>query len=107
MEAELRAWMQAWWAAHPEATLTEIEGGLDEQVAALRVQVLQETLAQGEGKVTVRSVAAAVCRVCGAKMEKSGRHKRTLKTTGGQVLELERAYLSCPRCGKGFFPPGP
>jgi len=107
MVAELRGWMQAWWAAHPEATLTEIEGGLDEQVAALRVQVLQETLAQGERKVTMRSVATAVCPVCGAKMERSGRHKRRLKTTDGQVLELERAYLSCPRCGKGFLPPGP
>lgn len=107
MEVELNAWMQTWWAAHPEASLTEIEAELDRQVGALRAQVLQATLAQGEGKVTARSVAAEVCPVCGAKLEKSGRHKRTLKTTGGQVLELERAYLSCPQCGKGFFPPGP
>ena len=107
MEAELNAWMQSWWAGHPEATLTELETELDQQVAALRAQVLQATLAQGEEQVAARSAATAVCPVCGAKLAKSGRHKRTLKTRGGQVLDLERTYLSCPRCGKGFFPPGP
>lgn len=83
MEAELKAWMAAWWKAHPQATLTEIETELDQQVAAMRVSVLQEMLESGAESVDVRGEGAAVCPVCGTKMVKSGWHKRKLKTTGG------------------------
>jgi YgiT-type zinc finger domain-containing protein len=107
MEMELGKWMQSWCKAHPKATLTEIEAELDQHVAALRVRVLQETLETGVGSVEVKCEDAEVCPVCGTKMEKSGRHKRKLKTTGGQALELEREYVCCPQCGKGFFPPRP
>jgi YgiT-type zinc finger domain-containing protein len=50
---------------------------------------------------------AAVCPVCGTKMVKMGRHTRKLKTKGEQAIEIDREYMSCPRCGNGFFPPGP
>lgn len=104
MEAELREGMRAWRKLHPKAALDEIETELNRQVAALRVAVLAETVA------TSKAVAAegeVVCPVCGTKMARDGQHKRKLKTYGEQELELAREYLSCPRCGQGFFPSGP
>ena len=108
MEAELRARMQAWRKLHPKATLDEIETELDGQIAGLRVAVLGE-LASTSKAVRAAGEAAGevVCPVCGEKMKPAGQHKRKLKTYGGQVLELEREYLCCPRCGQGFFPSGP
>ena len=48
----------------------------------------------------------AGCPVCGMQMEKDGRRKRKLQTTGGQAIELEWQYMHCPQCGYGVFPPG-
>ena len=104
MEEELREGMRAWRKLHPKATLDEIETELDRQIASLRVDVLAEAI--GGSKVTGK-VEAVACPRCGEKMERSGRHKRKLKSYGGAELELEREYLHCPRCGHGFFPSGP
>jgi YgiT-type zinc finger domain-containing protein len=104
MEAELRARMQAWRQQHPKATLDEIETELDRQIAGLRVAVLGEMASTSK---VVRAEGEVVCPVCGEKMKPEGQHKRKLKTYGGQVLELEREYVRCPRCGQGFFPSGP
>lgn len=106
MEAELTAQMQAWWRAHPKATLTEIEVELDQLVAALRAAALAATLTTAELTVTA-PVGAETCAVCGTPLVKSGRRKRKLKTKGEQELTLDREYLCCPRCGWGFFPPRP
>jgi YgiT-type zinc finger domain-containing protein len=104
MEAELREGMQAWRKQHPKATLDEIETGLNRQVALLRAAVLAETVATSKA---VKAEGEVVCPVCGTQMKHEGQHKRKLKTYGGQVLELAREYLRCPRCGQGFFPSGP
>jgi|GEM_PF-679734 len=101
MEQELREGMRAWRKLHPKATLDEIETGLDGQIAALRVQMLAETVATSK---TVRGEGEVACPVCGTKMETGGQHKRKLKSYGGEELGLEREYLYCPRCGQGFFP---
>jgi YgiT-type zinc finger domain-containing protein len=84
--------------------LDEIETELDGQIAGLRVAVLGEIA--GASKA-VAAEAEVMCPVCGTKMKGEGQHKRKLKTYGGQVLELEREYVRCPRCGQGFFPSGP
>ena len=107
MEGELTAWMQAWWKAHPKATFNELEAEVDRQVAVLRAEALQATLAAGGGMVEEPRAAGEVCPVCGTTMVKMGRHLRKLKTKGEQVIEIDREYLRCPRCGNGFFPPGP
>ena len=104
MEAELREGMRAWRQQHPKATLDEIETELDRQIGVLRVAVLGETA--GASKA-VAAAAEVICPVCGEKMKPGGQHKRKLKTYGGQVLELAREYVRCPRCGQGFFPSGP
>lgn len=104
MEEELREVMGAWRKLHPKATLDEIEKEMDRQIAVLRVALLGEIVKTSKA---VEGDAGAVCPECGEKMRKGGRRKRKLKSYGGEKLELEREYLSCPRCGYGFFPPGP
>ena len=104
MEQELREGMRAWRKLHPKATLDEIERELDGRLAVLRVQLVGETV--GTSKA-VQAEAEVACPVCGTKLERGGRRKRKLKSYGGEELELEREYLHCPRCGQGFFPPGP
>jgi YgiT-type zinc finger domain-containing protein len=104
MERELRERMAAWRKLHPQASLDEIETELDRQIALLRVAVLGETIATSKA---VSGAAEAVCPECGAPMERSGRRKRKLQTYGGVTLQLEREYVRCPRCGRGFFPSGP
>ena len=104
MEQELRERMGAWRKVHPRATLDEIEKELDRQIAGMRVQLLKETI--GTSKA-VKGEGRADCPVCGGQMQKGGQRKRKLKSYGGEELELEREYLHCPRCGEGFFPPGP
>ncbi len=107
MEEELREWLAGWWQAHPGATLSEMETELDGRMAGMRVRVLAETLAKGGVSSEVEGKGEEVCAVCGTKLVKSGRRKRKLKTKGEQELVLEREYMCCPRCGAGFFPPGP
>lgn len=94
VEAEMRRWR----SAHPEATLTEIEQVLDQRLRAVRGVLLTE-LAED-------TPLAEHCPRCGGRMVRRGQRGRTLTTQGGEVLPLERPYLTCPACGDGLFPPG-
>ena len=47
-----------------------------------------------------------ICPECGQKARYKGQKARHLATETGEV-SLKRAYYYCPRCRKGFFPPGP
>jgi uncharacterized protein with PIN domain len=101
--AELEQGMAAWRKRHAKATLREIEAELDQQVAVLRARLLERMIETSEA---VAGEEGLRCPVCGEQMEGMGRHERRLKTSGEQVIKLEREYMSCPRCGNGFFPPG-
>jgi uncharacterized protein with PIN domain len=101
--AELEQGMGEWRKRHPQATLREMEAELDKQVAVLRVRLLErmiETSAAGAGAEGLR------CAECGEQMAGAGQHERRLQTLGEQEIKLAREYMSCPRCGNGFFPPG-
>ncbi len=104
MEDKLLTAMLAWQRQHRDATLVEIEAELDRLVAEMRVRVLEETLKENERDGAGGEVS---CPECGTKMYQSGRRRRRLRTKGEQELVLERAYICCPRCGRGFFPPRP
>ena len=45
-----------------------------------------------------------VCEPRGQPLQARGRAKRRWQTHGGQQVEVERTYVSCPQCGGGFFP---
>lgn len=95
IEAEVRSWR----AAHPAATLTEIERALDARLDLARAELLADVAAAAPA-------TDARCPDCGTSMVRRGERTRTLRTEGGVALPLTRAYLTCPACGRGLFPPG-
>ena len=94
-----------WRAAHPQATLAEIEQAVDEQMNRLRAQLIEET-AQASAAAGSESSMGRVCEQCGQPLQARGRARRRWQTQGGQQVEVERTYVTCPQCGGGFFPPG-
>jgi len=96
--ARLTDELQAWRAAHPEATLTELEEALDARLDVVRAELLVD--------LAVITPSSTTCSTCGQALVRRGQHARTLTTRGGVDLTLERVYLTCPACGDGLFPPG-
>ena len=88
-----------WCEDHPQATLAEIEQGLEEHLNRLRRRLLEGELAPrgGDG-------ASVACPVCAAPCEARGQRERTLLLPGDEQLRLERTYVMCQGCGLGRFP---
>ena len=101
--SEVEAALTAWHAAHPAASLAEIEAAVEEQVSRLRTQLLSERVAVAGHELP--ETARPVCPDCGAPLQRRGRRTRTLTARGGGTLHLERSYYTCPACGSGLFPP--
>src|SRR2546429_352760 len=95
--------MAQWRATHPKATLAEIEQAVDEQMNRLRAQMIQEA-AQVSDAAQSKASEGLVCEQCGQPLQARGRARRSWQTQGGQQVELERTYVSCPQSGGGFFP---
>jgi hypothetical protein len=100
--------MTQWRAAHPQATLREIEEAVDAQLSQLRAQLIQELVQLGEaGDWSAGPPEARPrCERCGTALVSRGTQTRWLPTNGGQAVKLERRYGTCPDCGQGLFPPG-
>ena len=94
--------ISAWRKAHPYATFNEIEEEIDKRMNRLRAQMLADLAGEAEGT----EESELLCPECGERMQRRGKKKRRLQVHGGEVIELERHYVVCPNCGKGFFPPG-
>ena len=97
-----------WRQQHPTATLREIETTIDERLAKLRAQMLQDT-ALASAAADLARVAAAerpVCPDCGQRLQPRGQQVRHLTTAHEQPVILTRSYATCPACGAGLFPPG-
>jgi hypothetical protein len=97
-----------WRAAHPKATLSEIEEALDNQLDRLRARVLAD-LALASASADVQDVSGEErprCERCGVVLQARGQSDRRLLTQGGAAVPLRRTYLACPQCGDGTFPPG-
>ncbi len=101
--ADIFAAVAQWRAAHPKATLAEIEHAVDEQMNRLRARMIEQA-AQASAAESEAS-QGLVCEQCGQPLQARGRAKRRWQTHGGQQVEVERTYVTCPRCGGGFFPP--
>ncbi len=95
-------------AAHPRATLQEIERTLDERLALLRVRMLEDlALASKHADVQALPVEERPsCPACGTRVEARGAKTRRLTTTYERQITLTRSYAVCPSCGTGLFPPG-
>lgn len=88
-----------WRAAHPRATMREIEDVVEGQIAKLRAEFLAEVAQQSEAE------AQAQCEGCGVKLVARGRRRRKLRANGDEPIVLERNYAVCPVCKVGVFPP--
>jgi ribosomal protein S27AE len=100
--------MADWRAAHPKATLSEIEAALDERLDRLRARLLAD-LALASASADVQAASGEErprCERCGVVLQGRGLSDRTLLTQGGAEVRLARSYATCPRCGDGSFPPG-
>src|SRR5437899_3839683 len=102
---EMFAAVAQWRAAHPHATLAEIEHAVDEQMHRLRARMIEQA-AQASAAAESEANQGLVCEQCGQPLQARGRAKRRWQTHGGQQVEVERTYVTCLQCGGGFFPPG-
>jgi len=105
--AEILSGMREWRAAHPKATLREIEQELDRRWARVRAQMLEDMALASVAAdwTTTPASQQPICPDCGVPLQARGTDQRTLQTHGGQAISLERQYGSCPACGAGLFPP--
>jgi RNase P subunit RPR2 len=94
-----------WRAAPPKATLAEIEHAVDEQMKRLRARMIEQA-APASAAAESEASQELVCEQCGQPLQARGQAKRRWQTHGGQEVEVERTYVTCPQCGGGFFPPG-
>ena len=102
---EATAAVAQWRMAHSKATLAEIEQAVDEQINRLRAQLIEQA-AQVSTAAGSEASQGLVCEQCGQALQARGRARRRWQTQGGQQVEVERTYVTCPQCGGGFFPPG-
>jgi ribosomal protein S27AE len=99
---QVLAEVRAWRAAHPRATLREIEQAVDGRLAAARARLVAAAAAADADP----AADPPGCPACGAAMADDGPRTRRLRTAHEQVIALTRSYARCPRCGTGLFPPG-
>jgi predicted RNA-binding Zn-ribbon protein involved in translation (DUF1610 family) len=101
--------VKEWRLQHPKATFKEIETALDERLAKVRAQMLQDAAMLS----AVADVSGAKdedrprCPNCGEVLEARGLESRSLTTNFNQPITLHRSWACCPSCGTGLFPPGP
>jgi RNase P subunit RPR2 len=98
--AEVGSTMTRWRATHPHATFAEIEEAVEEQIARIRVQLLEQVVADGPKQ------EQPICRSCGTMMVPRSEAERQLTVQGDEAVQLQRTYTVCPSCGAGLFPPG-
>jgi hypothetical protein len=92
--------LATWRSTHPRATLAELEVAVEDQIARLRTQLIEE---QTKAEFCEEQ---PLCRECGTTMVPQTRSTRTLILPRDAPLDLERSYVICPQCGVGLFPPG-
>src|SRR2546429_8666636 len=102
---EIFAAVAQWRAAHPKATLAEIEQVVDEQMNRLRARMIEQA-AQASATAESEANQGLVCEQCGQSLQARGKAQRKWQTQGGKQVEVERSYMTCPHCGGRFFPPG-
>lgn len=100
--------LAAWRAAHPRATLAEIEAAVGEATRRLQAQYLRDLVAASPSA----DLAAAppedrpACPTCGDRLVPRGQQVRAVLTPGQpEPVQIRRGYAVCAACGAGLFPP--
>ena len=105
----VHAELATWRAAHPRATLAEIEAAVGEATRRLHARYLQDVVAASPSADLAATPAAERphCPVCGGRLVGRGRHGRAVLVPGqAEPVHIERSYGVCAACGVGHFPPG-
>jgi YgiT-type zinc finger domain-containing protein len=105
LTAQALAEMGDWRAAHPRATLAEIEREVDARLATARAKLLEAAAGTHPGGDPALAAEPPVCPVCGGGLVVEGARTRRLRTTQEREIALTRRYARCPACGTGVFPP--
>lgn len=100
LDADLRGALAQWQAAHPTATLAEIEQAVDRQLSASRAALIASTAMAGEPG------ERPAYPDCGQRMHRSATRSIQLTTAHEGHVELQGQVSVCPACGAGLFPPG-
>ena len=97
-----------WRKKHPKATFSEIENSVDEEIAKIRADMIQDLIKESELQDFKRlsQEKRPKCPVCGQTLASNGRQSRELVTSHEQVIEVERSKGYCKRCRVSYFPPG-
>lgn len=107
MADEVWTGVSDWRAAHPQATLSEIEREIEERLGALRRRMLEDVALASAAKdvTTLDAGSRPLCANCGGGLEARGQQRREIQTMRGDALSLRRSYAVCRSCGTGVFPP--
>jgi hypothetical protein len=98
-----------WRAAHPRATLAEIEqvvlGAMERLQARYLTDLVQASAAADLG--AARPEERPRCPECRGPLEPRGQQEREgLSPRQTAAVRLRRSYGVCPTCAVGLFPPG-
>lgn len=108
LNTDVQAELVAWRAAHPRATLSEIEAAVQVALGRLREQYLGDLIHMSD---TTDSTTTPVeeqprCPTCGDVLAPRGWQERTVLTPDQATpIRLRRRYMVCTACGSGVFPP--
>lgn len=97
---EVQAALHAWHAAHPQATLYDMDVATERQLARVRAALVSELVTEA-GAAEPRPVCAA----CGEAMQQVGRQERTVTLGCDEPLTIAGPRYRCPACGVGRSPP--
>lgn len=96
--ADPRDTLAAWRAAHPTATLAEIEQAVDAHLSAQRAALITDL-------ATAQEAPRPTCPQCGTPMRQNGSRTVTVTTAHEGRVPLTGPQHVCPACGAGLFPP--
>ncbi|HEY8742381.1 MAG TPA: hypothetical protein VIU62_04740 [Chloroflexota bacterium] len=109
LSAVLATELAEWRAAHPRATLTELEGAVQTTLQRLQARLLSD-LAAASPSADLGATPPAErprCPDCDGELVARGQRRRQILTAGQPTpLSLRRSYAVCRACGRGLFPPG-
>lgn len=98
--------MEGWRHEHPRATFAEIEAAVEDQLGALRAELIEQEIALRAQAEAAEGSERIRCEACGHSMEARGTRERAVTVRGNRPVRLRRRNMVCPACGAGLFPPG-
>ena len=109
LSTEVAQELSEWRAAHPRATLAEIEAAVLDATERLQARLLKDLAEASAARDPSERIEAERprCQECGGVLKPAGQAERAvLPARQRRPVRLRRGYLVCSTCGVGLFPPG-